>query len=114
MKKKGKVFFHPIDGTGALTISWSSQSKGDAVEATKGSGVGFFSERKILLSVIFDEVQSDADHQILEFPHHVVEVIVAHGRVTHTMTCKNASPKSKKSKRIISKKRKKTIRTQKT
>jgi hypothetical protein len=29
--KKGKVFFHPIEGSGALTISWSSRPKGDAV-----------------------------------------------------------------------------------
>ncbi len=53
---KGKVFFHPIENSGALTISWSSGSKGDATEAKKGSGVGFFSENGDLLSVIFDEV----------------------------------------------------------
>ncbi len=113
MKKKGAIFFHPIDGTGALTISWSALPKGDAVEAIQGFGVGFFSEKGALLSVIFDEVQSDTDHQILEFPHHVIEVTVANGRVTHNMTCKNALPKFKKSKRTISQKRKKTIRTQK-
>lgn len=39
---KGKVFFHPIEGYGALTISWTNGPKGDAVEAKKGSGVGFF------------------------------------------------------------------------
>ena len=107
MKKRGKVFFHPIDGTGTLTISWSSLPKGDAVEAVKGSGVGFFSEKGALLSVIFDEVQSDVDHQVLEFPHHVVKVTVANGEAAHAMTCTKPSPKRKKPSRAIPKKRKK-------
>jgi len=47
--KKGKVFFHPIEDSGPLTISWSSVPKGDAVEAKKGAGVGFFSEKGDLL-----------------------------------------------------------------
>lgn len=54
--KKGNVFFHPIEGTAALTISWSSAPKGDAIEAQKGAGVGFFSDAGDLLCVIFDEV----------------------------------------------------------
>lgn len=84
--KKEKVFFHPIDGSGALTISWSSRAKGNAVEAKKGSGVGFFSEKGDLLCVIFDEVRSDKDHQILEFDHDRIEIAVKKGRVTHTKT----------------------------
>ena len=84
--KKAKVFFHPIDGSGALTISWSSGPKGDAVEAKKGSGVGFFSERGDLLCVIFDEVQADNDHQILEFDRDHVEITIKNGRVVHTVT----------------------------
>lgn len=40
--KKGKVFFHPIDGSASLTISWTSVPRGDAMEARKGAGVGFF------------------------------------------------------------------------
>jgi hypothetical protein len=57
--KKGKVIFHAIDGAGPLSISWASGPKGDAIEAKKGSGVGFFSRKGELLCVIFDEVQSD-------------------------------------------------------
>ena len=76
------VFFHPIEGSASLTISWVSKPKGDAVEAKKGSGVGFFSEKGDLLSVIFDEVQSLQDHQVLEFSHHQVEVFVKNGDVT--------------------------------
>jgi hypothetical protein len=81
--KKGKVFFHPIEGSGALTISWSSGPKGDAVEAKKGSGVGFFSENGNLLSVIFDEVQSDNDHQVLEFDRDRIEITIKNGQVSH-------------------------------
>lgn len=44
--RKAKIFFHPIEGTGTLTISWSSRPKGDAIEAMKGSGVGFFLKAK--------------------------------------------------------------------
>ncbi len=83
--KKGKVFFHPIDGSGSLTISWSSGPKGDAVEAKRGSGVGFFSESGDLLCVIFDEVKAVKDHQILEFVTHIVEISVKNGQTTYTI-----------------------------
>lgn len=94
--KKEKVFFHPIDGSGSLTISWSSDPKGDAVEANKGSGVGFFSEKGDLLSVIFDEVQSQKDHQILEFDRYHVEILVKNGCVTHTLTQCETIPRPRK------------------
>ena len=84
--KKGKVFFHPIDGSGSLTISWSSEPKGDAVEAKKGSGVGFFSDKKDLLCVIFDEVKSNHDQQVLEFDRYHIEITVKHGQVEYTVT----------------------------
>ncbi len=88
--KKGKVFFHPIDGSGPLTISWSSCPKGDAVEAKKGSGVGFFSEKGDLLCVIFDEVKSSKDHQILEFDREIIELNLKGGKITYTITQKKA------------------------
>jgi hypothetical protein len=81
--KKGKVFFHPIDGSGALTISWSSEPKGDAVEAKQGDGVGFFSKRGELLCVIFDAVNALQDHQILVFGSKQIEVAVQSGQVTY-------------------------------
>ena len=81
-----KVFFHPIDGSGALTISWSSEPKGDAVEARRGSGVGFFSKRGDLLSVIFDEVKADNDRQVLEFIRDRIEITVKKGKVIHSLT----------------------------
>lgn len=84
--KKVEVVFHPIDGSAALTISWSSAPKGDAIEAKKGSGAGFFSDAGDLLCVIFDEVQSTQDHQILEFSHHRIEVTIKNGKVTYDVS----------------------------
>ncbi len=86
--KKGKVFFHPIDGSGSLTISWSSTPKGDAIDAKKGSGVGFFSESKDLLAVIFDEVKESEDQQTLEFDQVLIEVTVKNGEATYALTSK--------------------------
>ena len=51
--RRGEVFFHPMEGSGQLGISWSSALKGAAIEAKKGNGVGFFSTNGDLLSVIF-------------------------------------------------------------
>lgn len=96
--KKQKIFFNPIEGSGALTISWSSGPKGDAIEARRGDGVGFFSEGGDLLCVIFDEVQSEHDHQILKFDQNAVEITVKNGRVTCSIV-KNDTP-SRPSKRL--------------
>ena len=90
--RKGTVFFHPIDGSGSLTISWSSMPKGDAVEAKKGSGVGFFSEKGDLLCVIFDEVQAGSDHQILKFTRDRIEITVKNGKAEYSVTQKEALP----------------------
>lgn len=95
--KNGKVFFHPIDGSGPLTISWSSEPKGDAMEAEKGAGVGFFSGDGELLCVIFDDVKPDQDHQILEFNHKRVEITVKNGRVAHAVSViRKTKPKAKR------------------
>ena len=88
--KKGKIFFHPIDGSAPLTISLSSGPKGDAIEAKKGAGVGFFSNTGDLLCVIFDEVQAAHDHQTLEFRRYHVEITVKNSRVIPFMIEKTA------------------------
>ena len=84
--KKGKIFFHPIDGSASLTISWSSGPKGDAVEAKKGAGIGFFSDKGDLLCVIFDEVRSAQNHQILEFNYIRVEITVKNSKITYHLS----------------------------
>jgi hypothetical protein len=90
--KKGKVFFHPIDGSASLTISWSLGPKGDAVEAKIGAGVGFFSDTGDLLCVIFDEVQADHDQQTLKFDRYLVKITVKNGRVTYDVSEIQAKP----------------------
>jgi hypothetical protein len=81
--KRGEVFFHPMEGSGQLSISWSSAPKGAAIEAKKGNGVGFFSDSGDLLSVIFDDVLAAEDHQVLEFTKYKIEVSVRNRVVTH-------------------------------
>lgn len=94
--RKGKVYFHPIDGSGPLTISWTSEPKGDAVEAKKGAGVGFFSNTGKLLCVIFDEVTHSQDRQFLEFCRYRVKITVNNGKVTHSVTDSQSKPRIRK------------------
>ncbi len=84
--KRGEVFFHPMEGSGQLSISWNSAPRGAAIEAKKGNGVGFFSADGHLLSVIFDDVTASEDHQILEFKNHKIEIAVRCGIVKHKVT----------------------------
>ncbi len=84
--RRGEVFFHPMEGSGQLSISWSSAPKGAAVEAKKGNGVGFFSTKGELLSVIFDDVSAEEDHQILEFKKYKIEISIRSGAVEHKVT----------------------------
>ncbi|MDP1608080.1 MAG: hypothetical protein Q8L98_02055 [Chlamydiales bacterium] len=74
-----------MEGSGQLSISWSSAPKGIAVEAQNGNGVGFFSANGNLLSVIFDDVLAEEDHQILEFAKHRIEVTIKSGKVSYKM-----------------------------
>lgn len=94
--KKGTIFFHPIEGAGSLTISWTSGPKGDAVEAKKGAGVGFFSHAGELLCVIFDEIQASQDHQTLEFNRYRVEIVVKNSKITHSVTEIERKPSTRK------------------
>ena len=105
--KKGKIFFHPIEGSATLTISWTSGAKGDAVEAIKGSGVGFFFDAGDLLCVIFDEVSSSQDHQSLEFDQHLIEISVKNGKVTYAVSTpepKALTPKKRIKRRSLASK----------
>ena len=86
--RSGKVFFHPIEGSATLSISWSTGPKGDAVEANNELGVGFFSEKGDLLAVIFDDVEEEKDHQVLEFDRYTVEVNVKQGKVSFELKTK--------------------------
>lgn len=96
--RKEKIFFHPIDGSGSLTISWTSGPKGDAIEAKKGAGVGFFSDKGDLLCVIFDEVKALSDQQTLEFSREKIKVTVTNGRIAYTISENKKTPPAKKKK----------------
>ena len=110
--KRADVFFHPMEGSGQLSISWSSALKGAAIEAKKGNGVGFFSANGDLLSVIFDDVTAAEDHQTLEFKKYKIEISVRCGTVKHKVTqlmhpkvtgvSKKARPTSKRRAKIRS------------
>jgi hypothetical protein len=75
-----------MEGSGQLSISWSSAPKGAAIEAKKGDGVGFFSSNGDLLSVIFDDVSAEEDVQVLEFKEYRIEISVKNSIVKHKVT----------------------------
>jgi hypothetical protein len=80
---KPKVSFRVIGESGPLSLTWSPGPMGDAIEDKNGIGVGFFSPTKELLSVEFDDVNSNNDHQILEFGRFKIEINVKSGKVSH-------------------------------
>ncbi len=83
--KKPKIFFNPIAGSSILSITWYSGPLGDAVEANNEIGVGFFGHNGDLLSVQFDDVEAEKDHQVLEFDHYKIEVKVNKGKVSFNL-----------------------------
>lgn len=91
---KGRVFFNPIDGSAPLSIYWHTGPKGDAIEAKKGDGVGFFSSSGDLLGVIFDDVNEKKDHQALFFDRYCVEVTTRDGKVSYAMSPIESKKKS--------------------
>jgi hypothetical protein len=106
--KQAQVFFNPMEGSGQLSISWSSAPKGAAIEAKKGNGVGFFSFKGELLSVLFDDVTAEEDHQTLEFKEYKIEISVKCGVVKYKMTQltrPKATLTAKKSNRSASRRR---------
>lgn len=83
--KNPKITFISIDGTGSLHIDFQSGPFGDAVEANKGDGIGFFGASGELQGVTFDDVSEEHDHQVLEFERYQVEIKVNRGRITHSI-----------------------------
>lgn len=95
--KKGKVTFLPIDGTGALHVDFQPGPFGDATEAKRGDGVGFFSASGELMGVTFDDVDEARDHQVLEFDRCFVEISVNKGKVSHSVVPMDAPRKASRS-----------------
>lgn len=65
--KKPEISFRHFDGSGPLSIYWHPGPYGIAIEAAKGSGVGWFSPSGDILGVEFDDVNLKEDHQTIEF-----------------------------------------------
>lgn len=98
--KKPKVTFIPIDGSGVLHIDFENGPFGEATEATKGDGVGFFSANGNLQGVTFDDVNEKHDDQTLVFAAFAVAIAVRKGKITFKLdtvsTAKKAARTSKK------------------
>lgn len=97
--KKVKITFLPIDGTGALHLDYQSGPFGEAVEAKKGDGVGFFSQNGELQGVTFDDVSEERDRQVLEFERCRVEISVTKGKVTHSVRLEPNKPSPRRSRK---------------
>jgi hypothetical protein len=86
MKHKPKIFFHPIEGSAPLSISWYPGPYGDAHESKEGSGVYFTSPNGELLAVQFDDVDEKQDQQTLTTKGFRVSVTVKSGKVSVRIT----------------------------
>ncbi len=82
MKRKSKIFFHPIDGSAPLSIYWYPGPYGDALEAAEGNGVYFTAPNGDLLGVQFDDICEEHDQQSLTTKQGArVQVHVRSGKV---------------------------------
>jgi hypothetical protein len=80
--KKPTISFRHFGGSGPLSVYWHAGPYGDAVEAARGSGVGWFTPTGEVLGVEFDDVLFEQDKQRLEFGNGaVVRVHVRRGKV---------------------------------
>ena len=84
--KKCKVTFIPISGSGALHLDFLPGPFGDATEANRGDGVGFFSNTGELQGVTFDDVGAKSDRQSLEFDRYKIDITLTNGKVTYVVT----------------------------
>jgi hypothetical protein len=92
--KKEKITFLPIDGSGAVHIDFAPGPFGDATEANKGDGIGFFDPKGNLLGVTFDDVLINGDHQILVFDSLKIEVNSKKGKITYKILEKSKNKKA--------------------
>jgi hypothetical protein len=84
--KKAKITFIPIDGTGVLHLDFQQGPFGNATEARKGDGIGFFSGSGELQGVTFDDMDEEKDLQVLEFECYRVEASTNKGKISYSVT----------------------------
>jgi hypothetical protein len=93
--KKPTISFRPFGGSGPLSVYWHPDPYGDAVEAARGSGVGWFTPTGEVLGVEFDDVTSAQDEQCLEFANGiVVRLRVQRGKVRVHLDKRRRKPKA--------------------
>ena len=81
MKRKPKIFYHPIEGSAPLAVYWYQGPYGDAIESKEGNGVYFASPNGELLGVQFDDVSEDKDQQVMTTKGSRVRISVKAGKV---------------------------------
>jgi hypothetical protein len=93
--KKPTISFRHFSGSGPLSVYWHPGPYGDAVEATRGSGVGWFTPTHEVLGAEFDDVVYQQDEQSLEFANGVViRLRVRRGKVRVQLDKRRGRPKA--------------------
>ena len=93
--RKPTISFRHFDGSGPLSVYWYPGPYGDAVEAIRGSGVGWFTPTGEALGVEFDDVSFDQDEQSLQFANGiVVRVRVRRGKARVQLDSHRGKPKA--------------------
>lgn len=84
--KKPEISFRHFGGSGPLSIYWHPGPYGIAIEAVKGSGVGWFAPSGDILGVEFDDAAVKEDGQTIEFKNgFCVTIKVKQGKTTVTL-----------------------------
>ena len=93
--RKRTISFRHFDGSGPLSVYWYPGPYGDAVEAIRGSGVGWFTPTGEVLGVEFDDVTFEQDEQSLQFANGiVVRVRVRRGKARVLLDSHRGKPKA--------------------
>jgi hypothetical protein len=93
--KKQMISFRHFGGSGPLSVYWHPGPYGDAVEAARGSGVGWFTPTGEVLGVEFDDVAYERDEQRLEFVNGLaVRLHVRRGKARVQLERRRRKPKA--------------------
>ena len=93
--RKPAISFRHFGGSGPLSVYWHPGPYGDAVEAARGSGVGWFTPTGEVLGVEFDDVTFEQDEQCLEFSNGVaVRLRVRRGKARVQLDTRRRKPKA--------------------
>jgi hypothetical protein len=92
---KPTISFRHFGGSGPLSVYWHPGPYGDAVEASRGSGVGWFTPTGEVLGAEFDDVTYEQDEQCLGFANGVVvRLHVRRGKARVRLEGRRRKPKA--------------------